>query len=47
MDYGGRVDIMGNDYSDQAFLAGALVLLVLFVVLPYMLYWWDKRVNGK
>lgn len=47
MDYGGRVDVVGGPYSDMAFLAGALTMLVLFVVLPYMLYWWDKHVNGK
>lgn len=42
MDYGGRVDLISEPASVGGFIGGMLALVALFVVLPLMLYLWDK-----
>ncbi|WP_161787049.1 hypothetical protein [Planococcus sp. CAU13] len=45
MDYGGRVDLISEPASLEGFIGGILALVALFVVLPFMLYLWDKLKN--
>lgn len=42
MDFGGRVDLIAEPYSTEGLIAGMLALFFLFVVLPIVLYIWDK-----
>ena len=45
MDYGGRVDLISEPASLEGFIGGMLALIAFFVVLPLMLYLWDKFKN--